>query len=849
MHEWFSNLTVSSCSCFASSVPFVGGAVRHRVILDLVDSSSFSMGSEQDGILSSNNVSAGGLVWVRRPNGSWWPGRVVGRDELPTKCVLPPRSGTPIKLLGREDGSMDWYNLAKSTRVKAFRCGEFDECIQKAMAFAIRSKKSSTSTGKYIRREDAILHALEIEKAYFLTGKQNGSGVKDPFRTMGYDFPMKSRKVYGLDKQLGHVARKLDVLEENSAQEVSQSLVSYEQTNDLISPDIKQSEKKRRKTPNDSEDNEGIKRMRDLQEIGLGVVSNRKPNVHASTGWFTELGLPDNASLSKSDIYDGFSSLSSIKSSKDSFSSLKRKRSHVAQSHENVRRKDRRLALSKVCEGTKVIVPSYCHWDGAFGGRPSLQGASPNKLNELLSNSRRTDISCDITISPHCSGTSSEELLNACENTREIDDANFDSEVKDSELASMLEFIDNDCSDGLIDIPLIMADNIREDFSIMFEHFPTRDLHPDVAEKQHNGCRQDELESHFTEGLGESSFTGSEGRFKNIKGETEKRSLERHLNHKKNLNNSRFSKNTNSENFMNGAVPDSSLKGKIQEERYFAGCKIDGSCFGESVTSNSHGGQLVKDESVSEVHDVPPNQSSDLHLSDEHGHSLSELVKIQPAHARDQDRSSKRHVPISALPIQRLFPHGQVSLSTSSKYQVSKQLKFTGVGSCLYDVEVTVQSSYRGPHVPLISLMSKSNSKEIVGHPVPIEVVEDGLVDTLLTTRHIDQSLKNGGNSIGKLLPKRKSAQMYLNVVGINCEVTNVTSLKRKYSINRKPRLSPRKIRRLSSINVDQKEKGEERKPVVEKMVGPAVACVPLRLVFSRITEALSSSTRLTSNS
>ncbi|RWW88626.1 hypothetical protein BHE74_00002474 [Ensete ventricosum] len=84
----------------------LSGGVGHRAILDLVDSSSFSMGSEQDGILSSNNVSAGGLVWVRRPNGSWWPGRVVGLDELPAKCVLPPRSGTPIKLLGREDGSM-----------------------------------------------------------------------------------------------------------------------------------------------------------------------------------------------------------------------------------------------------------------------------------------------------------------------------------------------------------------------------------------------------------------------------------------------------------------------------------------------------------------------------------------------------------------------------------------------------------------------------------------------------------------------------------------------------------------------------------------------------------------------
>lgn len=66
----------------------------------------FAMGSQQDASLSSINVSAGGLVWVRRRNGSWWPGRTVGLHELPVKCLLPPRSGTPIKLLGREDGSM-----------------------------------------------------------------------------------------------------------------------------------------------------------------------------------------------------------------------------------------------------------------------------------------------------------------------------------------------------------------------------------------------------------------------------------------------------------------------------------------------------------------------------------------------------------------------------------------------------------------------------------------------------------------------------------------------------------------------------------------------------------------------
>lgn len=54
-----------------------------------------------------------------------------------------------------------WYNLEKSTRVKAFRCGEFDGCIKKA-----ESSKNLTYTKslKYAHREDAILHALELEK-------------------------------------------------------------------------------------------------------------------------------------------------------------------------------------------------------------------------------------------------------------------------------------------------------------------------------------------------------------------------------------------------------------------------------------------------------------------------------------------------------------------------------------------------------------------------------------------------------------------------------------------------------------------------------------------------------------
>ena len=50
--------------------------------------------------------SVGALVWVRRRNGSWWPGRILGPEELPASHLMSPRAGTPVKLLGREDGSV-----------------------------------------------------------------------------------------------------------------------------------------------------------------------------------------------------------------------------------------------------------------------------------------------------------------------------------------------------------------------------------------------------------------------------------------------------------------------------------------------------------------------------------------------------------------------------------------------------------------------------------------------------------------------------------------------------------------------------------------------------------------------
>ncbi|XVF41618.1 hypothetical protein PTKIN_Ptkin01aG0294000 [Pterospermum kingtungense] len=109
----------------------------------------------------SDGEGFGPIVWVRRRNGSWWPGKILGPEELPASHLTSSRTGTPVKLLGREDASVDWYNLEKSKRVKAFRCGEFDDCIERAESSQCMPPKKRE---KYARREDAILHALELEK-------------------------------------------------------------------------------------------------------------------------------------------------------------------------------------------------------------------------------------------------------------------------------------------------------------------------------------------------------------------------------------------------------------------------------------------------------------------------------------------------------------------------------------------------------------------------------------------------------------------------------------------------------------------------------------------------------------
>ncbi|CAA7395517.1 unnamed protein product [Spirodela intermedia] len=201
------------------------------------------------------DCSVGTIVWVRRRNGSWWPGRILGQDELSASHLMSPRSGTPVKLLGREDASVDWYNLEKSKRVKAFRCGEFDACIERAEASqGVLLKKRE----KYARREDAILHALELEKQNYGLSAHN----------------LSHRYSAGLELS-GHSSSGLELMDDELMGS-SKSAISVPQTHswrvDLLSEEG--SGGKQMKW--EAENSDSIPSTRGLQGLGLRVAAAKK---------------------------------------------------------------------------------------------------------------------------------------------------------------------------------------------------------------------------------------------------------------------------------------------------------------------------------------------------------------------------------------------------------------------------------------------------------------------------------------------------------------------------------------------------------------------------------------------
>ena len=344
--------------------------------------------------------------------------------------------------------------------MKAFRCGEYDDCIEKAKASAANSSKKAV---KYARREDAILHALEIESARlgkdhpdYFSRKDNSGGDQG---SLARESPTISHSEKENEDMTDEMSESED--DSDSAPELSESGISFKEPNHINGTKGHSMLVKRRKTPNDSEDDgtEGIKRMRGLEDLGMGVGSKRK--AHAAR--VLDLVQQDNSSFYGPNTSNCLSNGGSLNGSRNHSSSLKRKRSPVANVHESLKRKNRRRPLTKVLESTAMVsVPVVCDElpsssDSPLRGLPDIKvlGMDSNESQKSVSavinnnnnnnNSDSTGVSCENVFS-----------LNASEHAADASQTN--NKTKDNEISSIPGLAENESSDRLFDVPFVGED-------------------------------------------------------------------------------------------------------------------------------------------------------------------------------------------------------------------------------------------------------------------------------------------------------------------------------------------------------------------------------------------------------
>ncbi|GAB4850409.1 hypothetical protein Ancab_029713 [Ancistrocladus abbreviatus] len=777
--------------------------IRYNQGVLLVDWGGMGSSSSEQQNAKAIDASVGGLVWVRRRNGSWWPGRIMGLDEISESCLASPNSGTPIKLLGRDDASVDWYNLEKSRHVKPFHCGDYDACIEKAKAAAANPSKRVV---KYARREDAIIHALELESAYIFKECHNNNSSMDISDTEHRGSWHKGSPHTSEHCEDGAcMSDETSDFEENSnsPQELSHSGISYEETYEASAPKEQSAKGKTQRTPNDSEDEggDGIKHMRGLNDLGVG--SDRMDEA----GGLNEAVQQGSVSPNNLCAINSMSIGSLVNGSRGTMPSLKRKRSQVVHVHEFLKRKHRRRPLTKVLEGL-VTVPIMFDESGNIN-RLSFQGASDGRVYGLESNESKKSFSMVINNNSDSTGVSCENG-NAAQHPCNIALTHF--KLKDAEISSAALFLDDESLENLFDVPIIFEELHSAGFSSLRPH--TGGSHTS------QNCHVEVLSSR-NRAFCESGSTSSTAKMNNVAG-TSKWQL-------KGKRNSRYSSKTEgskSRKFLD--VNDDSnvcMTGIEHMDRFSPSSsgKTDGNPICGSMTMKTS-------------------------LKDEQADGFTDRQKHPSVRGSLLMRSTdEKLLPDSSSTSQRTITYRQSRFTLHLMFEIPDvPMRGMHTDSVLYDVNIEVKESYRPQRVPYISLMSKLNCKPIIGHPVVVETVEDGYCDSFL-----DNVDSYPTSSSGELDDEDKKIGCTIKQKA-ECERPPTKHVKlQKHLVLRKPSkmkkhgFLSKKTRKLSSLTGSQKLSHVLRKPLVQNFKGPALACIPVKVVFSRINEALNGLLRL----
>ncbi|PVH61909.1 hypothetical protein PAHAL_3G153400 [Panicum hallii] len=717
------------------------------------------------------DVSAEGtLVWLRRPNGSWWPSIVISPQDVPVGCAAPPRcAATPIMLLGRRrDGPtfVDWCNLDRCKRVKPFRCGEpdFEERITNALAATGNKTSWNYNKGRYARMEDAILQALDIERERKLeprskTYLHGGTCSPDP-------------KIEMPNGQVKDAAAR-------------------DPSTDIQPPPPLPPPKRKRKTPYDSEDDvpKGSRRMRDLRDIGSKTVPP------------TDIPHAGTISAPK---YDDLPNVDQVKTSMLSPASAKRKHAavHRDQPCGIPRKKDRSRPLSELCNGDI--------WNGS--------GSNDHNDNEhFLSVS---------TCSSSSSGTST--LDSSLDITSCHRHAAFKTDqAKGTETSCMTRLLTDDFRHGgdFVETPLAGRSTLEPDHLQKYQLCGLA-KHPTWKHnKQANDCSKAVTCDRKNIKMRTISSVDQEVNNRTRDSDKHEHHKARTVKHKTPRDEVVLLEKRLDKRSLNKT---SGADGKL----HLAVIPTDLDCVG-----------AVEQQGSKSKHDPEESSETISNRSNCDSGSVTSLV--------------------FELPLQVLPPQNKAW--DLERCHAVKPIKTMHLNSVLYDVELSVLgSSNKGRRVPLVSLMSKWNRKPVVGYPVSVEVRDD-VFDHPLSSRD-DQHPVTG--SVDGMILKRDETHPVTSSVdgmilkrdeteGLQCLVPPPPQACRAKPKNRsrktsekevdklwqphtkKPASSSRKMRRLSSFASGQRD-GDDRKSAVGKVSRATVACIPLRVVFSRINEALS---------
>eukprot|EP00252_Welwitschia_mirabilis_P008732 TRINITY_DN20850_c0_g1_i2.p1 TRINITY_DN20850_c0_g1~~TRINITY_DN20850_c0_g1_i2.p1 ORF type:complete len:857 (+),score=208.05 TRINITY_DN20850_c0_g1_i2:65-2572(+) len=832
--------------------------------------------------------------------------------------------------------------MEKSKRVKAFRCGEFDDCISKAESFAgVPSKKRE----KYARREDAILHALELERQQLESKQQlrvENTDTTDKHQHItskktqnGVSVDYKEKNDQTSDNSKG-------ILDATSLVDVSSGFICQQTLQDFDNRQLYfQKGRQGKESNNGDEGNEGIPRMRGLQDFGLKIASSRKKNSSTCIHENGEIGGSlDNCGCTTSTTDNAVSS----NCNRGCSLSIKRKRTHLGHSEEcSIRKRERRRPLMQVLQSSAKL---------ALSSISKLESAKEN-AEQCMKERGEAIISAVKQMKRSSSSEASLDILDSMGTFKETHFSK-DTIVKTENSLKTISFLANNVSSSFPESGNFNS-NLRAgigsscgneeaaiaDSTLLFPATKKcdedlTDAHPEQKFQEYECPDTNNLEdadfcSHYSTADSADQSTENVTDAGASKWQLKGRRNVRHLG-KKSIENG---------NMKN--EPDDTCATYMPLLLSEDNLKVDKELMSGNAIWDTRGSEDLHEPEADIIEKGLPNRSA----SEKHRRIENSLLRRKREMQVPENQEFSEHQGFAETGIPRFssenpnssslwkvkhesdwgwnkvaneYPFNAYHDASSSKVSKSldelhfKQPNFltsksfkepdsTTITSKLVDVDIAVQASYQGEHVPLVSLMSKLNNKAIVGHPVTVETLEDGSANAMFPeSGYLDDSLVDVKPYYvdefegGALQPVWKTARRTaMQRTRRSCHLLEsedcgpseslnydsrqtfgsssnrgfvnhkIEHYRRNHSYRRhsnlgkklpkkilkKAGLSSQKTRRLSSLAVEH-SRGNDRSQFSYPLKMPdipIVSCIPVKLVFSRIKEAVGSTSKISNHS